>query len=91
MSPYLCPPPVCVRQLHSSGAVLTESSYGGLYPGHIQTSSIQKALLAVGSGFAALQNPYRHGESGTHMTASIPVCAYADFPCPTSKKVLEDM
>ncbi|KAF5909443.1 ubiquinone biosynthesis protein COQ4, mitochondrial isoform X2, partial [Clarias magur] len=34
--------------------------YGRLYPSHIQTNPIQKALLAVGSGVAALQNPYRH-------------------------------
>lgn len=33
---------------------------GRLYPSHIPTSSIQKAVLAVGSGVAALKNPYRH-------------------------------
>ncbi|CAL8276899.1 unnamed protein product [Merluccius merluccius] len=37
-----------------------DSYYGRLYPGHIPTTVIQKALLAVGSGVAALQNPYRH-------------------------------
>ncbi|KAG7261984.1 hypothetical protein CRUP_004923 [Coryphaenoides rupestris] len=37
-----------------------EGHYGGLYPGHIPTTVVQKALLAVGSGVAALQNPYRH-------------------------------
>ncbi|XP_049460767.1 ubiquinone biosynthesis protein COQ4 homolog, mitochondrial isoform X1 [Epinephelus fuscoguttatus] len=51
---------VCVHKLYSSGSVYTDSCYDGLYPGHIQTTPIQKALLAVGSGVAALQNPYRH-------------------------------
>lgn len=36
---------------------------GSLYPSHIPTNSVQKALLAVGSGVAALQNPYRHGNA----------------------------
>lgn len=56
------PFPACVRQLYSSGAVLTKSNYGGLYPAHIRTTSIQKAMLAVGSGVAALSDPYRHGK-----------------------------
>lgn len=56
------PFPACVRQLHSSVAVLTKSNYGGLYPAHIRTTSIQKAMLAVGSGVAALSDPYRHGK-----------------------------
>lgn len=58
----LCPE-VCVRQLHSSD---THVCSDGLYPGHIHTTATQKALLAVGSGVAALQNPYRHGEIHTH-------------------------
>ncbi|KAK7165194.1 hypothetical protein R3I94_003537 [Phoxinus phoxinus] len=33
---------------------------GRLYPSHIPTSPVQKAILAVGSGVAALKNPYRH-------------------------------
>ncbi|XP_016396663.1 ubiquinone biosynthesis protein COQ4 homolog, mitochondrial isoform X1 [Sinocyclocheilus rhinocerous] len=33
---------------------------GRLYPSHIPTSSVQKAVLALGSGVAALKNPYRH-------------------------------
>lgn len=37
-----------------------DSQYDQLYPGHISTTSMQKALLAVGAGFVALQNPYRH-------------------------------
>lgn len=50
---------LCVRQQHTD----SESAggyYGRLYPGHIPTNVIQKALLAVGSGVAALQNPHRH-------------------------------
>ncbi|XP_049908395.1 ubiquinone biosynthesis protein COQ4 homolog, mitochondrial isoform X1 [Epinephelus moara] len=64
---------VCVHKLYSSGSVYTDSCYDGLYPGHIQTTPIQKALLAVGSGVAALQNPYRHdmvavlGETTGHL------------------------
>uniref|UniRef100_A0A3B3UKJ5 Ubiquinone biosynthesis protein COQ4 homolog, mitochondrial n=1 Tax=Poecilia latipinna TaxID=48699 RepID=A0A3B3UKJ5_9TELE len=61
-----------VHRLFTSGAELTYS-YNGLYPGHIQTNSFQKALLAVGSGVAALQDPYRHdmvavlGETTGHL------------------------
>lgn len=33
-----------------------------LYPGHIPTSPLQKALLAAGSALAALRDPYRHGK-----------------------------
>uniref|UniRef100_H3CUE5 Ubiquinone biosynthesis protein COQ4 homolog, mitochondrial n=2 Tax=Tetraodon nigroviridis TaxID=99883 RepID=H3CUE5_TETNG len=61
---------VCVLQLHSSD---TDGCYDGFYPGHIHTTPIQKALLAVGSGVAALQNPYRHdmvavlGETTGHL------------------------
>ncbi|KAL7377374.1 hypothetical protein ABVT39_026559 [Epinephelus coioides] len=64
---------VCIHKLYSSGSVYTDSCYDGLYPGHIQTTPIQKALLAVGSGVAALQNPYRHdmvavlGETTGHL------------------------
>lgn len=64
---------VCVHKLYSSGSVYTDSCYDGFYPGHIQTTPIQKALLAVGSGVAALQNPYRHdmvavlGETTGHL------------------------
>ncbi|XP_054853857.1 ubiquinone biosynthesis protein COQ4 homolog, mitochondrial isoform X2 [Eublepharis macularius] len=36
-----------------------ETSYP-LYPGHIPTSPLQKALLAAGSACMALYNPYRH-------------------------------
>ncbi|MCI4394283.1 hypothetical protein PGIGA_G00167070 [Pangasianodon gigas] len=61
---------VLARKQHT----FTDSAlYGRLYPGHIQTNSVQKALLAVGSGVAALQNPYRHdmvavlGETTGHL------------------------
>ncbi|KAM4533122.1 ubiquinone biosynthesis protein COQ4 homolog, mitochondrial [Fundulus diaphanus] len=61
------------HRLHTSGAELRCSYDGGLYPGHIQTTPFQKALLAVGSGVAALQDPYRHdmvavlGETTGHL------------------------
>ncbi|XP_026210920.1 ubiquinone biosynthesis protein COQ4 homolog, mitochondrial isoform X2 [Anabas testudineus] len=64
---------VCAQQLHSRSREFTDSCYDGLYPGHIFTTPIQKALLAVGSGVAALQNPYRHdmvavlGETTGHL------------------------
>ncbi|XP_028827683.1 ubiquinone biosynthesis protein COQ4 homolog, mitochondrial [Denticeps clupeoides] len=34
--------------------------YGQLYPSHVPTNFVQKSLLAVGSGVAALRDPYRH-------------------------------
>ncbi|XP_074871252.1 ubiquinone biosynthesis protein COQ4 homolog, mitochondrial [Carettochelys insculpta] len=37
-----------------------EERYYQLYPGHIPTTQLQKALLAAGSAFMALYNPYRH-------------------------------
>uniref|UniRef100_A0A3Q3VI51 Ubiquinone biosynthesis protein COQ4 homolog, mitochondrial n=1 Tax=Mola mola TaxID=94237 RepID=A0A3Q3VI51_MOLML len=55
------------------GITHTDSCYDSLYPGHIHTTPIQKLLLAVGSGVAALQNPYRHdmvavlGETTGHL------------------------
>ncbi|XP_060768820.1 ubiquinone biosynthesis protein COQ4 homolog, mitochondrial isoform X2 [Neoarius graeffei] len=59
-----------IRKQHT----LADSAlYGRLYPSHIQTNFIQKSLLAVGSGVAALQNPYRHdmvavlGETTGHL------------------------
>lgn len=48
------------QQYTSSGS---QQYDGRLYPSHIPTSSVQKAILAVGSGVAALKNPYRHGEA----------------------------
>uniref|UniRef100_A0A672IV61 Ubiquinone biosynthesis protein COQ4 homolog, mitochondrial n=1 Tax=Salarias fasciatus TaxID=181472 RepID=A0A672IV61_SALFA len=64
-------PLMCRRSHHSVES--SSISYDGLYPGHIQTTPVQKALLAVGSGVAALQNPYRHdmvavlGETTGHL------------------------
>ncbi|XP_062268947.1 ubiquinone biosynthesis protein COQ4 homolog, mitochondrial [Platichthys flesus] len=65
---------VCVQQLCSSrSSEFTDGSFDGLYTGHIPTTPIQKALLAVGSGVAALQDPYRHdmvavlGETTGHL------------------------
>ncbi|XP_031610336.1 ubiquinone biosynthesis protein COQ4 homolog, mitochondrial isoform X1 [Oreochromis aureus] len=64
---------VCVQQLHSSSTEFTNIHYDGLYPGHIPTTAVQKALLSIGSGVAALQNPYRHdmvavlGETTGHL------------------------
>ncbi|XP_056147006.1 ubiquinone biosynthesis protein COQ4 homolog, mitochondrial [Lampris incognitus] len=63
-------PRVC--QYYSSSE-FADSHHDKLYPGHIATSPIQKALLAIGSGMAALQNPYRHdmvavlGETTGHL------------------------
>uniref|UniRef100_A0A8C7SWT5 Coenzyme Q4 homolog (S. cerevisiae) n=1 Tax=Oncorhynchus mykiss TaxID=8022 RepID=A0A8C7SWT5_ONCMY len=60
MSDGVCSPPQpCVWQQHS-GLDSADS-----HPGHIPTNVIQKALLAVGPGVAALQDPYRHGEKDT--------------------------
>ncbi|KAL6096847.1 coq4 [Pungitius sinensis] len=71
--PFIPKEAVCVNQVHSSTSVLTDRCYEGLYPGHILTTPFQKALLAVGSGVAALHNPYRHdmvavlGETTGHL------------------------
>uniref|UniRef100_A0A8D0H981 Ubiquinone biosynthesis protein COQ4 homolog, mitochondrial n=1 Tax=Sphenodon punctatus TaxID=8508 RepID=A0A8D0H981_SPHPU len=37
-----------------------DERYYQLYPGHIPTTPLQKALLAAGSAFMALYDPYRH-------------------------------
>ncbi|TDH02109.1 hypothetical protein EPR50_G00169480 [Perca flavescens] len=64
---------VCAHQVHSSSTGFTDSCYNGLYPGHIHTTPIQKAVLAVGSGVAALHDPHRHdmvavlGEATGHL------------------------
>uniref|UniRef100_A0A671YRB5 Coenzyme Q4 homolog (S. cerevisiae) n=1 Tax=Sparus aurata TaxID=8175 RepID=A0A671YRB5_SPAAU len=74
----ISPPPIkCSLQSQRKGTGQKHpgvgSHYDGLYPGHIQTTPMQKALLAVGSGVAALQNPYRHdmvavlGETTGHL------------------------
>ncbi|XP_051533352.1 ubiquinone biosynthesis protein COQ4 homolog, mitochondrial-like [Myxocyprinus asiaticus] len=49
---------VLTGQQHTSS---DSNQYNGqLYTTHIPTNPVQKALLAVGSGVAALHNPYRH-------------------------------
>ncbi|XP_032395017.1 ubiquinone biosynthesis protein COQ4 homolog, mitochondrial isoform X2 [Etheostoma spectabile] len=64
---------VSAHQVHSSSTGFTNSSYNGLYPGHIHTTPIQKLVLAVGSGVAALHDPHRHdmvavlGEATGHL------------------------
>ncbi|XP_006640614.3 ubiquinone biosynthesis protein COQ4 homolog, mitochondrial isoform X2 [Lepisosteus oculatus] len=54
----------CERRQHSElGGVAPpggEQQYPHLYQSHIPTNPLQKALLAVGSGIAALRDPYRH-------------------------------
>ncbi|KAG7476471.1 hypothetical protein MATL_G00083130 [Megalops atlanticus] len=61
------------RQQHTDLGSPSEGQYDRLYRGHIPTSPLQKALLAVGSGVAALQDPYRHdmvavlGETTGHL------------------------
>ncbi|XP_046906967.1 ubiquinone biosynthesis protein COQ4 homolog, mitochondrial isoform X1 [Hypomesus transpacificus] len=63
---------ICVRQQHS-GLDSSDQHYDRLYPGHIPTNPVQKAMLAVGSGVAALRDPYRHdmvavlGETTGHL------------------------
>ncbi|KAM3599410.1 uncharacterized protein V6R79_005047 [Siganus canaliculatus] len=70
---YVAISKACVHRQLSKSTEFTDSCYDGLYPGHIYTSPVQKALLAVGSGVAALQNPYRHdmvavlGETTGHL------------------------
>lgn len=54
-SAFPCPADVPLRAA-SLGA-------GRLYPEHIPTSPLQKALLAAGSAGMALYNPYRHGKA----------------------------
>uniref|UniRef100_A0A8C0I2U4 Coenzyme Q4 n=1 Tax=Balaenoptera musculus TaxID=9771 RepID=A0A8C0I2U4_BALMU len=41
----------------------TSHGAGLLYPEHIPTSPLQKALLAAGSAGMALYDPYRHGKA----------------------------
>ncbi|XP_077162592.1 ubiquinone biosynthesis protein COQ4 homolog, mitochondrial [Paroedura picta] len=43
----------------TDGPAREDASYP-LYPGHIPTSPLQKALLAAGSALMALYDPYRH-------------------------------
>lgn len=48
-----------------------------LYPGHIPTSPLQKALLAAGSAVMALCDPYRHGKGGQGNPAPFPLGSFA--------------
>ncbi|XP_072309201.1 ubiquinone biosynthesis protein COQ4 homolog, mitochondrial [Eucyclogobius newberryi] len=64
----------CYKGSYRSCSDFTQTYHDhGLYPGHIPTTVLQKSLLAVGSGVAALQNPYRHdmvavlGETTGHL------------------------
>ncbi|KAF3821044.1 hypothetical protein GH733_011197 [Mirounga leonina] len=51
---FFCPVAVPLRGVR-------HGANGLLYPGHIPTSPLQKALLAAGSAGMSLYNPYRHG------------------------------
>ncbi|KAJ8408660.1 hypothetical protein AAFF_G00252950 [Aldrovandia affinis] len=61
------------RRQHAEVGSASGGHYDGLYRSHIRTNPLQKALLAVGSGLAALQDPYRHdmvavlGETTGHL------------------------
>lgn len=61
------------KETNRSNSEFTNTYHEGLYPGHIPTTVLQKGLLAIGSGVAALQNPYRHdmvavlGETTGHL------------------------
>ena len=61
------PPPLLSPRLFSFPAdvPLRATSHGAglLYPEHIPTSPLQKALLAAGSAGMALYDPYRHGKA----------------------------
>ncbi|KAK2120383.1 Ubiquinone biosynthesis protein [Saguinus oedipus] len=67
--PFSCPTEMPCRA-RSDGV-------GLLYPHHIPTSPLQKALLAAGSAAMALYNPYRHdmvavlGETTGHRTLKV--------------------
>lgn len=39
-----------------------EEKENKLYPDHIPTTIIQKFVLGLGSGIAAITDPYRHGK-----------------------------
>lgn len=60
------PTPLTTAFFLLAGVGLRASSHGTtglLYPEHIPTSPLQKALLAVGSAGMALYDPYRHGKA----------------------------
>uniref|UniRef100_A0A8C6SLM4 Ubiquinone biosynthesis protein COQ4 homolog, mitochondrial n=1 Tax=Neogobius melanostomus TaxID=47308 RepID=A0A8C6SLM4_9GOBI len=61
------------KATYRSTSEFTKTHHEGLYPGHIPTTVLQKGLLAISSGVAALQDPYRHdmvavlGETTGHL------------------------
>lgn len=64
-SPGGPPTPLTTAFFLLADVPLRAASHGAslLYPEHIPTSPLQKALLAVGSAGMALYNPYRHGKA----------------------------
>nr|XP_015222139.1 PREDICTED: ubiquinone biosynthesis protein COQ4 homolog, mitochondrial isoform X2 [Lepisosteus oculatus] len=76
----------CERRQHSElGGVAPpggEQQYPHLYQSHIPTNPLQKALLAVGSGIAALRDPYRHGETPASPFSSLTPNAHVSPPPP---------
>lgn len=64
-SPGGPPTPLTTTFFFLADVPLRAASHGTslLYPEHIPTSPLQKALLAVGSAGMALYNPYRHGKA----------------------------
>ena len=73
-----------MRQLVQSDSQVaadqTESLDTELYPGHIRTTPLQKALLGVGSTLMALYNPARDGKGES---ASAVGCRLTeDLRCP---------
>lgn len=67
------PSSACLAQRCRGAASTAAASDQGLYPGHIRTSLLQKAILTVGSAAMAITDPYRHdmvavlGETTGHL------------------------
>ncbi|XP_053138411.1 ubiquinone biosynthesis protein COQ4 homolog, mitochondrial isoform X2 [Hemicordylus capensis] len=53
-------PRCSASQSSAADSPMEEEKYCPLYPGHIPTTPLQKALLAAGSACMALYDPYRH-------------------------------
>lgn len=53
-----------------------------LYPGHIPTNQLQKALLAAGSAVVALYDPYRHGKPSREELVPSRILINAQQCCP---------
>nr|XP_020019897.1 ubiquinone biosynthesis protein COQ4 homolog, mitochondrial isoform X2 [Castor canadensis] len=61
---------------------------GLLYPDHIPTTPLQKALLAAGSAGMALYNPYRHGNvPGSHCPPLIWASSRACLKAPLAASI----